>query len=376
MRKIVLFQALLALFQSNLVAQVSVPYSTSTVQGSTIITNFSDPNAAGPGLPISPLDSRLNGPLLRNTDPTSITSQGPSASSPFTAIPSFTTLPATTTYSSTLAQPYVNQVVPTGVGNTFVQNPQTLQPGVYNNFANQGFGQLPPQSTYVPITTIKRDIPGNPEEPTYLFPGLVRYSIDKWVGSDYLYDLPSNIGVVVEVVSPTGSTQNINTALIKQNIEAIFSYARINPVTESFQGQPPLPFFHLLIFAVPVENSYVFSISGRLFEAVRLARLNLRLPGTWQAITWEKQELIVASKTLFFEQLLATSKEIAEFFTQRVTYFKKQRMELEEQLRLRCGPRVINDPFAPKKMTEAEAKKYDQESNYDQKCGWSCGSCR
>ncbi|MBA3602964.1 MAG: hypothetical protein H0W50_04845 [Parachlamydiaceae bacterium] len=395
MRKVVLFQTMLALVQIGIMAQPSVPYTTSSVQGSTIITNFIDPNAgpaAGPGLPISPLESRFNAPIIRTSDPTSLTSAGAqtfsSVNTPsVTNVPGLENSPAVrgvvnangvmsvpsiTNFSSSFPQPATgnfnqpatNAIVPV---NAFPRN----IPGENFNAGSAFGGAQFRRDSLVPINTPRRDDFGSPDEPTYLFPGLVRFAIDKWVGSDYLYSISPNIGVVVEIIYPTGFSQRLDANLIKQNIQGIFSNAGINPVAGSFVGDPPLPFFHLIIFATPVEDYYVFSISGRLFEAVRLARLNVRLPGTMQAITWEKQELIVASKTLFFEQLLATSREIAQYFTQRVNYFRRQLIEQEDQLRLNCGPRVTNDPFAPRKMTEAElyqAQQIQQPLNPCQGC--------
>lgn len=376
MRKVILFQVLLALTQGAIVAQPSVPYTTSSVQGSTIITNYYDPNAGpnvGPGLPISPLDARLNAPLLRISDPTSITSQGnalfqsvPTVQGVAPVVPATAPpFPSVSSYASSFPQQtnYINPYTPTVSANALTGIPLPQNSSNFPMPVPQGRFSAIQHDALVPITTPKREFYGTPFEPTYLFPGLVRFSIDKWVGSDYLYSLSPNIGVVVELVNPNNIPHNIDIDLIKQNIETIFSYSGINPVAESIGGGPPLPFFHLLIFASPVENSYVFSISGRLFEDVRLARLNVKLPGTWQAITWEKQELVVASKALFFEQLWATSKQIAESFTQRVNFFRRQLIEQEDQLKLKCGPRVVNRPFAPQKITEVEAEAYNSHSN-------------
>lgn len=345
MRIFIFLQALLAILNATLEAQV--PYSTSSVRGSTIITNYYDPNAGpstGPGLSISPLDYRFNAPLgtpwgvrpattpavtaTYATTPTSTTStlvptSSITSSSASSLLPTSATIPASSSFVPSAGQfpstpPALagQRVIPTNyMGARPVEPLMPVPPTQY--------GQLPQ---------------GLPFEPTYLFPGLVRNYMNQWVGNDYLYNAPPGIGVVVEIIQPSDSSQLINTDVIKNNISEIFLASGITPVSESFNDLAPLPFFHLVIFLTPVDDNYVFSIAGRLFETVTLPRLNFKLPGTFQAITWERQEMIITSKNRLEEQALYTAREIADLFTSRLRYYRQQIIEQEEQLKLRCPP--------------------------------------
>lgn len=322
MRKFIWFQVLLTMLQISLEAQ-SVPYTTSSVRGSTVITNYIDPNAGpatGPGLSASPLESRLNAPL--GTPWNGQSNSGPRV---------------TATYG------------PNSAGSPSMQ-PLGAEANSYAAPYDQRGGYLPPNQPLMPVDpTSYADLPrGFPGDPTYLFPGLVRYHIDQWVGSDYLYNLTPNVGVVVEVIQSGELPQLINSNLIKENISSIFAMAGINPISESYADRPPLPFFNLIIFISPVEENFAFSVTGRLFEGVEIPRLNFRLPGTFQAITWEKQEMVVTPANRLTEQLLFTSREIAGLFAERVNYFKRQKIEQDQQLKLRCPPAPLAKCKRPK----------------------------
>ncbi|MBA3238929.1 MAG: hypothetical protein H0T62_11370 [Parachlamydiaceae bacterium] len=284
------------------------PYSYSYRDGSRTVTNYYDPNAgfsAPPGLPTSPLDSRLNSPLgmpWQNTPPRGMPWQN--------------TTPVVPIYSGPQSI-YSSSLQPTFTGAPGYSPPAITAPIVpaYS---------LPMSVKGGLIAERPRPV-GHFEEPTYLFPGLVRFSIDRWVGSDYLYDLPSNIGVVVELVVPQELAGVFSTDRIRDEVNTIFSNIGITPLSEAIGEQPPLPFFHLVAFIVPVEGSYVLSLSGRLFENVTLPRINFQLSGTWQAITWEKQAIIVSSKNQLSDQLYGTAKEIAVLFAGKVLHFRDRR---------------------------------------------------
>lgn len=372
MRKIILLQALLIVAEAHLLAQ-AVPYNTSSVSGSTIITNYYDPNAGpnvGPGLSISPLNARLYGPLgswSSQAAPTpatvSATYASPTVSATYATPATVLTSPVTT-YGNTNAVPSysvpANQygvtnalpapAVPATLYGTGVvpsdSNPATLPRLTprFGNFQTPAYdvnGQpLPPRVNVplVPVAPGPESYGGYPSEPTYFFPGLVRQNFGQWVGSDYLYNMYSNIGVVVEIVTPTDLPNPISSDEIKQNVSEIFANGGINPYAEAFLEQPPLPFFYMIIMVTQVENSYTFSISGRFFESVKIPRLNFKTPGTSQAITWERQELVTTSQNRLVEQLVFSAREIADLFVQRVRYFNFQKIEQDEMLKMRCGP--------------------------------------
>lgn len=347
MRKIIFLQALLMIAEAHLLAQPALPYNSSTVRGSTIITNYIDPNAGpntGPGLSISPLDARLNAPLGSSWS-TQSTPPAPNVS----AIYGTTGIDATpvTTYGLP-SSPY-NTSTLQRVGTRAGAIPTNAVGGLPGtNFAPGGLAGTNYDAYGLPLPARKEPllpVTGGPEpfagylaEPTYLYPGLVRQSQGQWVGSDYLFNMSTSIGVVVEIVTPTDLPYVINSDEIKNIVSEVFANGGINPYAESFLEQPPLPFFHMIILLAKLEDGYVFSISGRFFEGVKIARLNFKTPGTSQAITWEKQELITTSSNRLAEMLSSSARDIANLFIQRINYFKYQRLEQDEMLKMRCGP--------------------------------------
>lgn len=181
------------------------------------------------------------------------------------------------------------------------------------------------------------------EEPVYTYPGLLAKIGNRWVGSDYLYDLHRNIGVVIEVVQSEGKEIPIDKAVLKEIVSEIFSGADLMPEAMASATTPPLPFFHILIFALPTDSGNVAFISGRLFEDALLARYGLDPLGTWQAISWEKQELLVASAFQFDEKLKSTVADIAKTFVERVEMYAKIKEESQSDVKL-YFPKVIPEP--------------------------------
>lgn len=156
----------------------------------------------------------------------------------------------------------------------------------------------------------------------YMLPGITAFKKGQWVGSDNLYNITNNIGVSVEIIKPLGRPIPIDSNTIRNRIAGMFDRAGIIPIAEGKGVKAPLPFFHILIMIYPVEKGYVASINGRLFEPVALARINLDKNITWQAITWEKQDLIIASADLLNEQLFKSIDEITNNFIERFKFFE------------------------------------------------------
>lgn len=302
------------------------PYSYSYTEGPNIITNFYDPNAgpsAGPGLSTTPLDARFNAPL------------GTPWQAPTPVVPIY----------SGPQSVYTNTLQATGTGTVgYGSSLPTATPPKPATAPSLPPG--PTSSTLARIAAKEKKLLSHYEEPTYFFPGLVRYSIDRWVGNDYLYDLPSNIGVVIELIVPPELTTMFNSEKMRDQVNAIFTDAGISPLAESIGDKPPLPFFNLVAFVVAVDDNYVLSLSGRLFEQVKLPRNNFQLSGIWQAITWEKQDLVVTSKIQMQDQLYGTAKDIAMLFANRVSYFKRQRGEQRKELKAVVVPvTTFTSPF-------------------------------
>ena len=310
----------------NLFSQASVPYSVSTVKGSTIIQNYYDPNATravGPGLAPSPLESRWNEPLGVPRGSTPINPSGPPSN------------PVNTSSSAPLGGSYYR-----GPSSQIITNPTV--PVVT---APRGTVAVPVGDSRLRPRFEKIKLPAHFEEPTYLFPGLVARYGKEWVGSDYLYDMPVNMGVVIEVVLPEGKAIDINPNSLKQQISGIFAKLGINPDAEAIGPKPPLPFFHVLILAYPTDTKYVAYVSGRLFEEVKIDRLHFEPNGTLQAITWEKQDLVITSPSQFNDQLTKTVDSIGEAFIDRIRFFQELQLESDNQIKLRNDSRAGLIPY-------------------------------
>ena len=172
------------------------------------------------------------------------------------------------------------------------------------------------------------------EKPTYFFPGMVAYSRRMWVGSDYLYYLPTDIGVVIELIADKQIKSDEGRVILDENtlqkgVETIFSKAGINPQAFNVENTAPLPFFHILILMYHVENKVFASISGRLFEDVKPERLDLDSPvGTFQAITWEKNDILIVSTLQAPEQMELMVNNIAQLFVNRVQFYQEEEFDM------------------------------------------------
>lgn len=161
------------------------------------------------------------------------------------------------------------------------------------------------------------------QQADYLHPGILVFLNGKWEGSDHLYNLTNNIGVSVSIVKPEDEVVDITEAQIQKEVENIFIQANIRPQTLVPPGKPPLPTFEIEIFVYPIEKGYVASCNGRLFEAVTLERFKMDPNMAFQAITWEKQNLLVSPKSQLSEQLTKTVQGIASAFAERFQAYEK-----------------------------------------------------
>lgn len=151
----------------------------------------------------------------------------------------------------------------------------------------------------------------------YTAPGVATLQGGQWVGSEHLFNLSPDLGIYVEVVKPAEVNVEINTASIKDRIAAILRNSGFQPRLSLFADRSPLPFFHILIMLNPIEKGFVAYCTGRLFEEVQLMRTHLKVGITWQAITWEKQELIIFPTEQLQEQIDKTMQVITTAFGDR-----------------------------------------------------------
>ena len=162
---------------------------------------------------------------------------------------------------------------------------------------------------------------------SYFHPGILVWRDNGWVGGDHMLNLTNNIGVYVTVIKAEKETFQVDEAALRQMIESLFKEANISPKIYGPVDQPPLPFFQVEIMIYPVEQGYVASCTGRLFEAVSLARFLPDPKMTFQAITWEKDNLIVAPTDKINTLIHQTIADIVKVFTERYTYFSLRKRE-------------------------------------------------
>lgn len=186
-----------------------------------------------------------------------------------------------------------------------------------------------PASSEAPaLPTIKPPTP-IVQKATYLHPGILVSRNGTWEGSDHLLNVSNNIGVYVTLLKPEKETLEFTEDHIKKEIEAIFEKANIKPITLAPADQPALPAFEMEFLIYPVEKGYVACCSGRLFESVTLSRFILEPGMAFQAITWEKQSLVVSPKAQFQEQLIKNVQEIAQTFADRFQVYEKLKSEIK-----------------------------------------------
>lgn len=157
----------------------------------------------------------------------------------------------------------------------------------------------------------------------YLHPGILVDLNGSWQGSDHLLNIASNIGVYVQVIKPEGEKLDVTEAQLQKQVESIFGTANIKPLTLAAEDKPPLPAFQIEIFIYPIDRGYAAFLDGRLFESVVLDRFKMDSNMAFQAITWEKQSLIVSPKAKFAEQLTKAVQDVAGSFVTRYQTFEK-----------------------------------------------------
>jgi hypothetical protein len=157
--------------------------------------------------------------------------------------------------------------------------------------------------------------------PVFFQPGILSLRGEGFVGVDHLYNVSGNIPVVVEIEKSANVAVSFSEEKIQQLIEQIFEREGINPIVKPSAG-PALPFFQVLIMVIPAGEGFSAFCSGRLFEKVELERVALPQGVYFQAITWEFQNLVFASKEDSEKQIDAAVAEIVQQFLSRYKYYK------------------------------------------------------
>lgn len=179
----------------------------------------------------------------------------------------------------------------------------------------------PPQKATLPPPV--KPVPEVPQHAEYLHPGILVNINGTWEGSDHLLNLSKNIGVYVKIIKPEEESLDIGEKDLQKQVETTFGESNIKPLTLAAAGRPPLPAFEIEIFVYPIERGYTAFLDGRLFESVFLERFKMDPNMAFQAITWEKQSLIVSPKDSFAEQLVKSVQEITDAFVARYLAYEK-----------------------------------------------------
>lgn len=186
--------------------------------------------------------------------------------------------------------------------------------------ASQGNTQSTPYN-YVPIQPVnlaQKNI-------AYLHPGILVNFNGVWEGSDHLFNLTRHIGVNVTLVKADDVKIDVTSEMLKKAMEAIFQKGSIDPHVAVLPNDPPLPVFEVEIFLYALDKGFIASCQGRLFESVIPTRVKLDANMAFQAITWEKQSLIVGPKDEFVGLLTREVSDITSSFVEKFTIFERLR---------------------------------------------------
>lgn len=170
-----------------------------------------------------------------------------------------------------------------------------------------------------------------PPNVKFTFPGILGTGEGGWVGSDHLLNLSKNVSVIVEIVKPENVQLPFTEEELRDKVLDIFEKEGLYIKFEVEEGKPPLPYFDLLVMAQRIEGGYTVVVEGRLYEQVTLKRVILPDEIFFQAITWEKQNLVVAATKDIKGHVESAVEEIAKKFTERVKFFEREKEKMKNQ---------------------------------------------
>ena len=159
-------------------------------------------------------------------------------------------------------------------------------------------------------------------------PGVIGLQNGRWEGTDFLGYLSNNIGIDVEILKTKDVTTTISSTTLESLVRGIFAKEFIVPQAEVVEG-PPLPFLHILVLIVPVETGR-FAIFGttRLFEQIQVIRKDFIPAGYWQGITWENQDVALASTQQLDDKIKEIVEKLATAFAKRYRQYNFNRDEM------------------------------------------------
>lgn len=164
---------------------------------------------------------------------------------------------------------------------------------------------------------------------TYFHPGILILKDGKWDGGDYLYNLSDQLGVYVNILQPEGDSSGLDQNVILKGIVDQFIKSGIKYGNVIKEGNPPLPFFQIQILVYPFGSGYAACCKGALFEEVGLKRVNFEPGNVFQAITWQRESLIVTSSSTFYSQLDKSISETVNAFIERFQIYRELKSSSE-----------------------------------------------
>lgn len=156
-------------------------------------------------------------------------------------------------------------------------------------------------------------------------PGIIFSEDGKWQGSDLLINLSDDIGIYTEIVTSGEDTLKLKQEDISNLIKEKFRKAGLKTRDPFLGGAQPHPYLHFLIYVHPIDDKgYITYCQARLFESVKLNRLPpLEKGAVFQAITWEKDSLLIAPQDSAIFLIEKTLGNVADEFIERYRYFEQ-----------------------------------------------------
>lgn len=152
-------------------------------------------------------------------------------------------------------------------------------------------------------------------------PGIATIKGEKWIVSDYFYNLSSDISIKIDIVHPRETRIPISEMTIDKIIRSGFESANIRPQAAQVLCQPALPTLYVLVMAYPCERSCVGFVSMQLFEKGKPSRIDVDLDGVWQIVSWARQGMVVSSCEEFPKEISSQIEEILDSFLKTFQFY-------------------------------------------------------
>lgn len=175
-----------------------------------------------------------------------------------------------------------------------------------------------------------QNTPVNPSE-VFTQPGIVFFKNGKWLGSDYLLNLSSDLKIIAEIVK----SQNNESLPLQENalaniVSARLKQAGLNPSDTILTNQLVTPFLHVLVLVQNIEKAgYAVSCHLSLFEVVKLERVTLTDEVSFQAITWDKETLLLVPVGQAVSLIEKAVGDLTDEFIKRFEFFEKLQKSAE-----------------------------------------------